>query len=178
MTPGPFPDPEADLVRAAAAGDQAAFRVLWADAERRAYALCVRLTGNHADAADALQETQVAAWQGLPRFTGSCTFAVWVYAIARNAALTVLRTRKRRAEVDLDGVAEPASGPFADAVATTMDVRSALATLPERHREAILLWAGGLTYDQVASVMAAPVNSVRVWIHRGRRALREQLGHQ
>ncbi|RLK53723.1 RNA polymerase sigma factor [Actinokineospora cianjurensis] len=176
MTAGPFPDLEADLVQAAAAGDQAAFRTLWAGAQRQAYALCVRLTGSHADAADALQETQIAAWRGLGRFTGTCSFAVWVYAIARNAALGVLRTRKRRGEVDLDGVAEPSTGPFTDAIGDTLDVRAALAALPANHREAVLLWASGLTYAQVATVMSAPTNSIRVWIHRARHSLRDRLG--
>ncbi|WP_018681487.1 RNA polymerase sigma factor [Actinokineospora enzanensis] len=180
MSAGPFPvddapESEEELVRAAAAGDQRAFRALWTGAERQAYALCFRLTGSHADAADALQDAQIAAWRGLDRFNGDCAFAVWVYAIARNAALGILRSRKRRAEVDLNGTAEPTAAPFADAVASAMDVRAALADLPERHREAVLLWAAGLTYDQVAAVQEAPVNSVRVWIHRGRRALRERL---
>ncbi len=82
MTPGPFPDPgdadgapdEATLVAAAQAGDQQAFRMLWAGAERQSHALCLRLTGNRADAADALQEAQIAVWRNLHRFEGRCPF--------------------------------------------------------------------------------------------------------
>jgi len=191
MTGGPFPVPDADevtgdrdpadesaLVRAAAAGDEQAFRVLWPRAERRAFGLCVRLTGNHADAADALQDTQLAVWRNLHRFEGRCPFELWVYAIARNAALAIVRARGRRAEVDLAGLDDQphdTAAHFADTVVESMAVRAALESLPERHREALLLWVGGLTYDQVAQLMAAPTNTVRVWIHRARTALRTWL---
>jgi RNA polymerase sigma-70 factor (ECF subfamily) len=183
---GPFPDDgdepgEGELVAAAMAGDQAAFRTLWTAGERRAYALCLRLTGNRADAADALQETQIAVWRNLHRFEGRCPFGAWMYAVARNAALALIRARGRRPEDAVDEVPErprdTAGAPFADVVVETMTVQAALETLPAKHREALLLWVGGLTYAQVAELMGAPVNSVRVWIHRARGAMRSTLSH-
>jgi RNA polymerase sigma-70 factor (ECF subfamily) len=184
---GPFPDEDRDeptegvLVAAAMAGDQAAFRTLWTASERRAYALCLRLTGNRADAADALQDAQIAVWRNLHRFEGRCPFGAWVYAVARNAALAVVRTRGRRPEDAVDEVPDRPrdtnGAPFADVVVETMTVQAALETLPAKHREALLLWAGGLTYAQVAALMGAPVNSVRVWIHRARGAIRSTLSH-
>lgn len=189
MTSGPFPVPEvrgerarpdeSALVQAAAGGDEQAFRTLWRRAEHRAFGLCVRLTGNHADAADALQDTQLAAWRHLHRFAGRCPFELWVYAIARNAALAIVRARGRRAEVDIAGLDEQPRDPtahFADAMVESMAVRAALESLADRHREALLLWVGGLTYDQVAGLMGAPTNTVRVWIHRARVALRARMG--
>jgi RNA polymerase sigma-70 factor, ECF subfamily len=183
---GPFPEdgeePDEDvLVAAATAGDQAAFRTLWRASERRAYALCVRLTGNRADAADALQEAQIAVWRNLHRFEGRCPFGAWVYAVARNAALALVRARGRRPEDAVDEVPDrprdTGGAPFADVVVETMTVRAALEELPDKHREALLLWVGGLTYAQVAELMGSPVNSVRVWIHRARGAMRSTLAH-
>jgi RNA polymerase sigma-70 factor (ECF subfamily) len=184
MTPGPFPDPgapaEADLVAAALGGDQQAFRTLWAGAERQSFALCLRLTGNRTDAADALQETQIAVWRNLHRFEGRCPFGAWVFSIARNAALSVVRSRGRRPETGPGGPGRPAprraGRPFADVVVETLTVQGALETLPDNHREALLLWVGGMSYAQVAEVMGAPLNSVKVWIHRARTKLKEQLG--
>lgn len=167
-----------ELVRAAVNGDAQAFRELWEGAERSAYGLCLRLTGSHADAADALADTQLVAWQRLERFEARCPFAMWVYAIARNAALAVVRARTRRAEVDLAPLGDDvrfAVVATADSVADSLAVRDALATLNERHREALLLWVGGLTYAQVGVVMGAPTSSVRMWIYRARTALRAQL---
>lgn len=187
-TSGPFPDADGDepadegaLVAAAMGGDQSAFRTLWTASERPAYALCLRLTGNRADAADALQEAQIAVWRNLHRFEGRCPFGAWVYAVARNAALGVIRARGRRPEDSVDEIPDrprdTGAAPFADVVVETMTVQAALETLPAKHREALLLWVGGLSYGQVAEMMGAPVNSVRVWIHRARGALRSTLLH-
>jgi RNA polymerase sigma-70 factor (ECF subfamily) len=188
MTPGPFPDPgdadgapdEATLVAAAQAGDQQAFRTLWAGAERQSHALCLRLTGNRADAADALQEAQIAVWRNLHRFEGRCPFGAWVFSISRNAALSVIRARGRRPDLGLDELDErprdSQAALFADVVVETMTVQGALEKLPEKHREALLLWVGGLSYAQVAETMGSPLNSVKVWIHRARTSLKDQLG--
>lgn len=185
MATGPFPEPddpgdEAALVAAAQAGDQQAFRTLWRSAERQAHALCLRLTGNRTDAADALQECQIAVWRNLHRFEGRCPFGAWVFTIARNAALSVIRSRNRRPETDVDDLEDRprdvSASLFADVLVETMSVQAALETLPEKHREALLLWVGGMSYAQVAELMGAPLNSVKVWIHRARTALKEQLG--
>ncbi len=172
--------PEADLVGRARSGDQDAFRELWTGAHRRAHGLCLRLTGNHADAADALQETQIAVWRHLGRFDGRCPFDLWVLAIARNAARALLRARGRRPEpvADVETDAGPVrSGPFAEAVAETGAVQDALERLPEQQREAVLLRAGDMSYEQIAAVMDAPVASVRVWVHRARTRLRSEMAH-
>ncbi|MBC8092333.1 MAG: RNA polymerase sigma factor [Pseudonocardia sp.] len=183
---GPFPDPDLDpptdevaLVAAAQGGDQQAFRTLWSTSERQAHALCLRLTGNRTDAADALQETQIAVWRNLHRFEARCPFGAWVFTIARNASLSIIRARGRRPETVLDGLDRPPAAPgalFADVLVETMSVQGALETLPAKHREALLLWVGGMSYAQVAELMEAPLNSVKVWIHRARTALKEQLG--
>jgi RNA polymerase sigma-70 factor (ECF subfamily) len=185
MGTGPFPEPdepgdEAALVAAAQAGDQQAFRALWATAERQAFALCLRLTGNRTDAADALQECQIAVWRNLHRFEHRCPFGAWVFTIARNAALSVIRARGRRPETGLDDLEDrprdASAAPFADVLVETMSVQAALETLPDKHREALLLWVGGMPYAQVAELMGAPLNSVKVWIHRARTSLKAQLG--
>ncbi|GAA4249133.1 RNA polymerase sigma factor [Dactylosporangium darangshiense] len=169
---------EARLVAAAAAGDHDAFRDLWRPVERTAFGVCLHLTGDRTDALDALQETQIAAWRHLSRFTGRGSFAAWVLAIARNAARDVVRRRAGARELGLEAAGDgPAdSAPlFAEVVSDVLGVRAALAALPVNHREALLLWAGGLTYDEVAAAVQAPVNTVKVWIFRGRQRLRREF---
>nr|BFE80202.1 hypothetical protein GCM10020093_028030 [Planobispora longispora] len=63
-------DDESLLVVAARAGDENAFATLWATAQRPAFGVCYHLTENRADALDALQDTQLAAWKGLATFEG------------------------------------------------------------------------------------------------------------
>ncbi|MFD8561064.1 RNA polymerase sigma factor [Streptosporangium canum] len=164
------------LVAAARAGDERAFAELWSTAQRQAFGVCYHLTGNRADALDALQETQLAAWKALASFEGRASFRSWVLVIARNAAHAVVR-RRSPGGVLFAEVAEESvlAAPFEDAVAQLADLRRALATLPASHREALLLWAGGLTYEQVATSLEVPLNTVRAWIHRARRRLQAGL---
>ncbi|WP_169950695.1 RNA polymerase sigma factor [Microbispora sp. H11081] len=171
-------DDEAVLVAAARVGDAEAFRALWATVERRAFGLCFHLTGNRADALDALQNAQIAVWKGLPAFEGRAPFAAWVLVVARNAALSVLRHRSNREEPLFSEAAEPVAAErgFDETVAEMLDLRQALAALPPAHRDALLLWAGGLTYEQTAAVLQVPLNTVKVWIFRARGRLRELLG--
>jgi RNA polymerase sigma factor (sigma-70 family) len=171
-------DDDGALVAAARAGDTDAFRVLWAPVERQAFGLCFHLTENRSDALDALQETQIAAWKGMERFEGRAPFGAWVMAIARNAALSVVRRRTFHDDLLFPGAAEPRAveSDFDETVAGLVDLRRALATLAPAHREALLLWAGGLTYEQTAAVLKVPINTVKVWIFRGRKSLRELLG--
>lgn len=164
------------LLTQARSGNQDAFRTLWSSVERQVFGMCLYLTGSHADALDAAQETQIAVWRNLDRFEGRCTFAAWVSAIGRNAALTVIRRRGGR-EDSLDDAGDVVDDRplFDEVVADLVDLRQALDTLSPAHREALLLWAGGLTYQQVAASLGAPLNTVKVWIHRARQHLRQLL---
>ncbi|GAA3151766.1 sigma-70 family RNA polymerase sigma factor [Planomonospora alba] len=167
---------ESLLLSAARAGDEAAFAALWSTAQRQAFGVCYHLTGNRADALDALQDTQLAAWKGLGAFAGRAPFRVWVLAIARNASRAVIRRRSPGGVLFSEVEEETAvAGPFEDTVAEMSDLRRALTVLPESHREALLLWAGGLTYEQTASALGVPLNTVRVWIHRARKRLQAEL---
>jgi RNA polymerase sigma-70 factor (ECF subfamily) len=171
-------DSERGLVEAARRGDQQAFRELWRRAERAAHGVCLHITGNAQDALDALADTQLAAWRGLDRYAGAASFSVWAYAIARNAALAVVRSRAKQPQALLEQAEiVPDDRPaFDDVVGDVIDVRRALSALPESHRAALLLWAGGLTYEQAAHELDVPVETLKSWIHRGRRRLREVLG--
>lgn len=85
------------LVCAAKAGDEAAFRALLEPLTRELQAYAYRMLGGYQDAEDALQETRLKAWRGLGAFEPSASgFRAWVYRIATNTCLDVLRERKRR----------------------------------------------------------------------------------
>ena len=99
-----------DLIARAQAGNEDAFRALTEPHRRELLVHCYRMLGSLQDAEDALQDTLVAAWQGLAGFQGRASMRTWLYRIATNCCLNALRTTKRRpaAAWSVPGMAPPA----------------------------------------------------------------------
>lgn len=85
-----------DLMSRARAGDGDAFRELTEAHRRELLVHCDRMLGSLQDAEDMLQDTLLAAWQGLDGFEGRASIRTWLYRIATNRCLNVLRSAKRR----------------------------------------------------------------------------------
>lgn len=89
-----------DLIERARTGDEDAFGEL-VDPYRRDLQLhCYRILGSIHDAEDALQETLLAAWQGLSRFEGRSSIRTWLHRIATNRCLNMPRAGSRRPKAD------------------------------------------------------------------------------
>jgi RNA polymerase sigma-70 factor (TIGR02960 family) len=99
----------ADLISRARAGDGEAFRELTEPHRRELQVHCYRMLGSFYDAEDALQDTLLDAWQGLPGFEGRASIRTWLYRIATNRCLKALRSASRRPakEWDVPGVQPP-----------------------------------------------------------------------
>ena len=91
-----------DLVARARAGDGAAFRELVAPHQRELQVHCYRMLGSISDAEDALQDTLLAAWQGLASFEGRSSLRTWLYRIATNRCLNARRAAARRPAKEWD----------------------------------------------------------------------------
>ena len=147
----------------------------------RLYAVCVRLTGNQADAADATQEALLAIVRGLPRFDGRAAFTTWSYRVATNACLDELRRRRRRPspglpDDDHDIAAEDDAIAVDDGVVARMAIDAALQALPLDFRAAVVLRdVCALDYAEIAEVLGIPPGTVRSRIARGRALLAAQL---
>src|SRR6266513_4124581 len=92
----------ADLISRARAGGGEAFRELTEPHHRELQVHCYRMLGSFADAEDALQDTLLAAWQGLKAFEGCASIRTWLYRIATNRCLNALRSAKRRPAKEWD----------------------------------------------------------------------------
>ncbi len=165
------------LVNAATGGDRAALEVLLRRHYPRVYAVCRRLAGNDADAADAAQEALLAITRGLDRFDGRAGFTTWSYRVATNACLDELRRRQRRSADALPHeLAAGGADPVGERTATRLDIDLALSTLPEEFRVPVVLRDhAGLSYDEIAAVLNIPPGTVRSRIARGRARLVEFL---
>ncbi len=85
-----------DLIDRARAGDEQAFGELVGPYRRELQVHCYRILGSALDAEDALQETLLAAWQGLAGFEGRSSLRVWLFQIATRRCLNALRSASRR----------------------------------------------------------------------------------
>jgi RNA polymerase sigma-70 factor (TIGR02960 family) len=85
-----------DLLDRARAGDADAFARLVGPYRRELQVHCYRLLGSAADAEDALQETLLSAWQGLPAFEGRASIRTWLYRVATSRCIDALRSGRRR----------------------------------------------------------------------------------
>jgi RNA polymerase sigma-70 factor (TIGR02960 family) len=92
----------ADLIARARAGDGEAFRALTEPHRRELQVHCYRMLGSFQDAEDALQDTLLAAWQGLGGFEGRASLRTWLYRIATNRCLNARRSASRRPAKEWD----------------------------------------------------------------------------
>jgi RNA polymerase sigma-70 factor (TIGR02960 family) len=99
----------ADLISRARAGDGDAFQELTEPYRRELQVHCYRMLGSFQDAEDAVQDTLLAAWQGLGGFEGRASLRTWLYRIATNRCLNALRSASRRpaTEWNIPGVEPP-----------------------------------------------------------------------
>jgi RNA polymerase sigma-70 factor (ECF subfamily) len=172
------------LVAQAQAGERAALDELLRRHYDRIYAICRRIAGNDADAADATQEALMAIVRGLSKFDNRAAFSTWSYRVATNACLDELRRRKRRPTPALidehDGWAErnveDRAPSFDEQIAVRDEVQMALIQLPEEFRAPVVLRdCAGLDYAQIAETLGIPPGTVRSRIARGRTKLAELM---
>lgn len=175
-------DPRSDevLVTAAQAGDRAAMDALLRRHHDRIWAVCRRLAGNDADAADATQEAMLLVVRRIGTFDGRSRFTTWAHRVATNACLDELRRRRRRPVPHDDDEATghgSTGGPdVAASVSDRLDIDAALAALSEDFRTPIVLRdVAGHDYAEIADILGVPPGTVRSRIARGRRRLAELL---
>ena len=178
---------EQQWVEAARQGDQSAFEQLVHLYEKRVLALTTRMCKNPADAEEAAQEAFLSAWQGLPFFRGDASFSTWLYRLASNACVDLLRREGRRQsaagpslndeEVQLE-VPDTAPAPQEQAERSELrqQIEAGLQALTPDHRQVLLLREmHQLSYDEIAQTLDVDVGTVKSRINRGRKQLRNFL---
>ena len=188
--------PDEILAGLARDGDDRAFEELVNRNQERVYRLALRLTGSPADAEDVLQDTFLQVHRSLDSFRGDSRFTTWLYRVTTNAALMLLRARKRRRTDSLDEhlPAFESSGRLANedgdygraARADELIERrqlgdriiAALEQLDDGYRTVFVLRdLEELSTEETAELLGMTPGAVRQRLHRARLMLRGYLGN-
>lgn len=184
---------EGRLVEQAAAGDRQAQQALFERYRDVAYRVARRIVGRHEDALDVVQDGFIRAFERLESFEGQARFKTWLLRIVSNRALDVLRSRKVRLAVSLDGRTgagdddagrlELASDHEEDRPETGLlrgelgeRIAAALETLPPEQRTVFALYAAGeMTYGDIAEAVGVPIGTVMSRLYHARQKLHKLL---
>jgi RNA polymerase sigma-70 factor (ECF subfamily) len=181
---------DGDAVALALSGDSDAFRVLVERHSRNVFRLAFRMTGNEQDAEDVVQETFLRGYKQLARYESRSSFATWLFRIASNYSLDLIRARKRHQEhrevaakedSDLDVMQSiPANSPTPDRLAFSGEVQTritaALDELSPQERTAFILrHFEGLSIEQIGASLGTGTNATKHSIFRAVQKLRRSL---
>ena len=181
--------PDNVLVERTQQGDQAAFGLLVEKYQHRLAKLVSRYIYDSAEVEDVCQEALIKAYRAIGNFRGESAFYTWLYRIAVNTAKNYLISQGRRppkSDIDAEdavqseGVTAMRENGTPEANALTRElaetVTHAVDNLPEDLKMAITLREiEGLSYDEIAEVMACPIGTVRSRIFRARDAIDREL---
>lgn len=188
--------PDEALVDRAKAGDFAAFEQLVSAHQERVYRLALRMMGTESDAQEVVQDALLSAWRNLQKFEGKSQFGSWLYRIAANAALMMLRTRRRHPQVSMeevtalgadetgvDGFGAGAGDDWSKRPDDQLQsselraaIQSAVDALPESSRQVFMVRdVDGLSTEETAETLGLSVPAVKTRLHRARLALREAI---
>ncbi|MBE7007618.1 MAG: sigma-70 family RNA polymerase sigma factor [Ruminococcaceae bacterium] len=176
---------EKELIQACQKGDEAAFEELIRLHEKKVFALCRRMCRDEDDALEAAQDTFLAVWRGIGSYRADAAFSTWLYRLASNACLDLLRREKKHGgNVSLDDEeariepSDPAPQPeeALERAETQRMVREALYALPDDYRQVLLLReTEQLSYNEIAEATGLELGTVKSRISRARLALRNYL---
>ena len=178
---------ESRALEAAQRGDTAAFNELVLMYQTSVFNVALRTLGHSEDAADATQETFIAAYRAIEEFRGG-SFKAWLLRIAVNTCYDLLRRKQRRPSTSLDvivdesgdqaGFADRRVGPERAALAaeTVSVVEQGLLTLPDDQRVIVVLCdVQGLSYEEAADAEGVALGTVKSRLSRARARLRQYL---
>lgn len=179
---------ETAILDRARRGDRDAQRVLFERHRDAAFHVVFRIVRNEADALDVVQDAFIRAFEQLAEFQQDASFRTWLLRIASNRSLDLLRSRKVRLAVSIDGddergAAEPAGsvveadpGRGLEQADLAARLATAIDSLSPEHRAVFSLFATGeMSYQQIAAALGIPIGTVMSRLFHARRRLAEKL---
>ncbi len=173
---------DADLVRRSQSGDSDAFNRLVERHTPRLHRVVRRLASDAGEAESIVQEAWLRAWRRLPECDEAQPLFPWLARVAVNVARDLWRRDRALAFADLDvdeaefADDQPGPEPRLERKLALQRLAGGVERLPTAQRAVIALrYDGGLSYEEIATSMEIPVNTVRTHLHRAKAALRAWL---
>jgi len=163
------------LARRAVKGDERAFAAIFDRYHQRLYRYCLAIVGDSHDAQDALQNTMVKVLRALPGEERRIELKPWLYRIAHNESIELLRRRRETRELDAE-LAAPGPGLAAEAASRERLRRllSDLDQLPESQRGALVMRElSGLDFDEIGTALGTSAAVARQTLYEARLGLRQ-----
>ena len=187
-TPATKAASDAQLIARAQRGDEEAFTALFEAHKRRVYSLCLRMTGNTAEAEDLAQEAFLQLYRKISTFRGESAFSTWLHRLAVNVVLMHLR-KKGLQQISLDesdtSQDEPVKRDYGSddrrltGSVDRIGLQKAIADLPPGYRTVFVLHdVEGWTHEEIAEQMGLVPGTSKSQLSRARAALRRMLDGQ
>lgn len=171
-------------------GDQSAYADIVSLYQQSLYQVCYRMLGNKEEAEDAAQEAFIKAYIHLHTYDQKRKFSTWLYRIATN--LCIDRIRKKKPDYYLDAAVPGTDGldmysqlsvdellPEEELERMELQerIQYEISRLPDKYRAVIILkYIEELPLQEISDILDIPLGTVKTRVHRGREALRKQLG--
>ena len=176
VTDKPAGNSEELLVERARQADSRAFETLYRAHSGRVYGLCLRMTGNAAEAEDCAQEAFIQAWNKLSSFRGDASFGTWIHRVAVNVVLGRMRSARREHDrIEAVSDVHPVRESIGDS-GGVQDIEEALARLPSGARHVFVLHAVyGYSHEETGRMLDIAAGTSKAHLHRAKRLLKQQL---
>jgi RNA polymerase sigma-70 factor (ECF subfamily) len=170
-------------VNSALAGEQmSGFDELYRKHYRRVYSICLRMTGNVAEAEDLTQEVFIQLHRKLGSFRGESAFTTWLHRLTVNQVLMHFRKRSVKSELTTDDGEMPDSidpntlNPEAMPILDRISLETAIAQLPPGYRTAFVLHdVEGYEHEEIARILGCSPGTSKSQLHKARLKLRKLI---
>ncbi len=158
-----------------------AFKMIMSKYKERLYWHIRKIVVTHDDADDALQNSFIKIWKNLESFQGNSALFTWLYRIATNEALTLLKKRKRTTEYSISDEDNSygdslQSDPYFDGTELQLKLQQAIATLPEKQRIIFnLKYFEEMKYQEIAEITDTSVGSLKASYHHAAKKIEAYL---
>jgi RNA polymerase sigma-70 factor (ECF subfamily) len=140
------------------------------------FGLAYSILRDRESAEDVTQEVFIKVWRALPGYDGRASISTWIYTITRNASVSALRARHPQSSLSDPEVMEAAEanypGPATDVLAERAAILKIVDRLPTKQRQVVMLfYMKEQSHEEVATMLAIPVGTVKTLLHRARAQL-------